>query len=119
MEINLGYLGKHTNDTSIYLNQGKYGYFLNCDSRLYSIPACFQDKKFNLESAIKIIDYKSKLASEQKKLEMESSGALNPQGDFNSTKDYVNKVLAATHKSELDDIVNMKNKKSIKKTSNE
>ena len=32
MEINLGYLGKHTgNDTSIFLNQGKYGFYLNCN----------------------------------------------------------------------------------------
>ena len=47
------------------------------------------------------------LIKEEEKLEMDS------------TKDYVNKVLAATHKSELDDIITMKNKKSIKKTSNE
>jgi len=33
--------------------------------------------------------------------------------------DYVNKVLAETHNSDLDDIVTMKNKKSLKKTSNE
>ncbi len=38
--------------------------------------------------------YKSKLANEQKKLEMDS------------TQDYVNKVLAETHKSDLDDIKN-------------
>ncbi len=152
MENKLGFLGKHTNDTSVFLNMGKYGYYLNFDDKYYSVPACFQDKKFNLESAIKIIDYKSKLASEQKKLEMESSGALNPLRDFNSTKDYVNKVLAETHKSDLDDIKNneivnekkkstrdklrkfheavditdvnyilqdIKNKKSLKKTSNE
>ena len=93
MENKLGFLGKH-NDTSVFLNMGKYGFYLNFDDKLYSVPACFQDKKFNLESAIKIIDYKSKLASEQKKLEMDS------------TKDYVNKVLAETHKSDLDDIKN-------------
>ncbi|MFN9981809.1 MAG: hypothetical protein ACK53Y_17925, partial [bacterium] len=66
----------------------------------------FQTDKFNLESAIKIIEYKSKLASEQKKLEMDS------------TRDYVNKVLAETHNSDLDDVKNTK-KKSLKKTSNE
>ena len=63
------------------------------------MPACFQVKpdKFNLESAIKIIDYKSKLASEQKKLEMDS-----------------------TNDEEIVDIVKtIKNKKSLKKTSNE
>ncbi len=69
MENKLGFLGKH-NETSVFLNMGKYGYYLNCDDKLYSVPACFQDKKFNLESAIKIIEYKSKLASEQKNLKL-------------------------------------------------
>ena len=69
MENKLGFLGKH-NETSVFLNMGKYGYYLNCDSRLYSVPACFQDKKFNLESAIKIIEYKSKLIKEEKNLKL-------------------------------------------------
>ena len=74
MENKLGFLGKH-NDMSVFLNMGQYGFYLNCNDKLYSVPACFQVKpdKFNLESAIKIIDYKSKLASEQKKLESEST----------------------------------------------
>ena len=93
MENKLGFLGKH-NETSVFLNMGKYGFYLNFDDKLFSVPTCFQDKKFNLESAIKIIEYKSKLASEQKKLEMDS------------TKDNVNKVLAEAHKSDLDDIKN-------------
>ncbi len=91
MESKLGFLGKH-NETSVFLNMGKYGFYLNFDDKWYSVPECFKTDKFNLESAIKIIDYKSKLASEQKKLEMDS------------TKDYVNKVLAETHNSDLDDI---------------
>ena len=28
MKINLGFLGKH-NDTAVFLNQGKYGFYLN------------------------------------------------------------------------------------------
>ncbi len=68
----------------------------------------FKIKKFNLETAIKIIDYKSKLASEQKKLETES-----PVNN-------INKLLAATTYDEVDDIVkSIQNKKSLKKTSNE
>ena len=47
---------------------------------------------------MKIIDYKSKLPSEQKKVETDS------------TRDYVNKILAATDKSEIDDIKSIKNK---------
>ncbi len=84
MEINLGFLGKH-NDTAVFLNQGKYGFYLNFADKLYSVPVCFQNNFFNLKSAIKIIEYKSKLIKEEEKLEMDS------------TKDYVNKVLAATH----------------------
>ena len=109
MENKLGFLGKH-NDMSVFLNMGQYGFYLNWNDKLYSVPACFQVKpdKFNLESAIKIIDYKSKLASEQKKLESESP------------KYNIDKLLAATTYDEVDDIVKtIKNKKSLKKTSNE
>ena len=98
MENKLGFLGKH-NDTPVFLNMGQYGFYLNCNDKLYSVPACFQVKpdKFNLESAIKIIDYKSKLASEQKKL---NEDVVNDEG--------INEVIK-----------NIKNKKSLKKTSNE
>ena len=109
MENKIGFLGKH-NDMSVFLNMGQYGVYLNFDNKLYSVPACFQVKpdKFNLESAIKIIDYKSKLASEQKKLESES-----PENN-------IDKLIAATTYDEVDDIVKtIKNKKSLKKTSNE
>ena len=109
MENKLGFLGKHNDTSSIYLNLGKHGYYLNCDSRLYSVPQCFQNDKFNLETAIKIIDYKSKLASEQKKLEMDSS-----------KDDIMTKINAATDIIDLKNIVqDIKNKKSLKKTSNE
>ncbi len=94
--IKLGYLGKH-NETSVYLNMGKYGFYLNYDEKLYSVPACFQNDKFNLEAAIKIIDYKSKLIKEGKKLETEST---NDEG--------INEVIK-----------NIKNKKSLNKKSNE
>ena len=94
--IKLGYLGKH-NETSVYLNMGKYGFYLNYDEKLYSVPACFQNDKFNLEAAIKIIDYKSKLIKEEKKLETEST---NDEG--------INEVIK-----------NIKNKKSLNKKSNE
>ena len=107
MENKLGFLGKH-NETSVFLNMGKFGYYLNFDDKLYSVPACFQDKKFNLESAIKIIEYKSKLIKEEKKLEI----------DIDLTD--IDKIMGATTYEEVDDIVkSIKNKKSIKKTSNE
>ena len=107
MENKLGFLGKH-NEMSVFLNMGQYGFYLNCNDKLYSVPACFQTDKFNLEAAIKIIDYKSKLASEQKKLETES-----PVNN-------IDKLMGATTYDEVDDIVkSIKNKKSLKKTSNE
>ena len=107
MENKLGFLGKH-NETSVFLNMGKFGYYLNFDDKLYSVPACFQNDKFNLEAAIKIIDYKSKLIKEEKKLETES------------TETNIDKLMGATTYDEVDDIVkSIKNKKSIKKTSNE
>jgi topoisomerase IA-like protein len=89
--VKLGYLGKH-NDTSVFLNIGKYGNYLNYDDKLYSVPVCFQNNKFNLESAIKIIEYKSKLIKEEKKLENDS------------TEDIV------------DIVKSIKNKKSLKKS---
>ena len=97
--IILGYLGKH-NASPIFLNMGKYGYYLNYDDKLYSVPVCFQNNKFNLESAIKIIEYKSKLIKEEKKL-----------------KTNIEKLQAATTKEELDDIVkDIKDKKPLKKS---
>ena len=112
MENKLGFLGKH-NETSVFLNMGQYGFYLNCNDKLYSVPACFQVKpdKFNLETAIKIIEYKSKLASEQKKLEMENK---------ESTRDILKKIHAAADIIDVNYIVqDIKNKKSLKKTSNE
>ncbi len=89
--IILGYLGKHI-ESPIFLNIGKYGHYLNYDDKLYSVPECFKNNKFNLESAIKIIEYKSKLIKEEKKLENDS------------TEDIV------------DIVKSIKNKKSLKKS---
>ncbi len=73
---------------------GKYCYYLNYDEKLYSVPVCFQNNKFHLEGAIKIIEYKSKLIKEEKKLENDS-----------------------TNDEDIVDIVkNIKNKKSLKKS---
>ena len=46
-------------DSSIYLNNGKYGQYLNHNKRLCSVPQCFQKPIFNLKGAIKIIKYKA------------------------------------------------------------
>ena len=93
MEIISPYIGKY-NESAIFLNTGKYGPFLNYNSKLYSVPLCFQTPKFNLESAIKIIDFKNKW-SENKKDEL---------------------VKGSEDEDIVDIVKNIKNKKSLKKS---
>ena len=82
---------------------------LNNKSKLFSVPQCFQNDKFNLETAIKIIEYKSKLIKEEEKIKTDSS-----------KDDIMTKINAATDIIDLKNIVqDIKNKKSLKKTSNE
>ena len=51
------YLGK-IEDTACFLNNGKYGWYLNYNDKLYSVPESFQSKKFDLKTAQKIITWK-------------------------------------------------------------
>ncbi len=112
MEILNPYIGKYE-QSSIFLNHGKYGPYLNYKDKLYSVPVVFRTPKFNLEAAIKIIDFKNKW-SENKKNEL----VKGPEDD--STENNINKIMAATTYDEVDDIVkSIKNKKSLKKNSNE
>ena len=53
METLKPYIGSYM-DTSVFLNHGKYGWYLNHNSRLYSVPQCFQKPNFGLQDAIKI-----------------------------------------------------------------
>jgi topoisomerase IA-like protein len=50
------FLGKY-NDVPVYLNNGRFGPYLNYNGKLYSVSKCFQNEKFNLKTAIKIITY--------------------------------------------------------------
>ena len=50
------YLGRH-NDVPVYLNQGRFGPYLNYNGKLYSISKCFQNENFNLKTALKIINW--------------------------------------------------------------
>ena len=64
--IKLGYMGRY-NQESIFLNEHKtFGHYLNYKKKLYNVPKCFQNEKFNLETAIKIIDYKNNKEKEKK-----------------------------------------------------
>ena len=64
METLKPYIGSYM-DTSVFLNHGKYGWYLNHNSRLYSVPQCFQKPNFGLQDAIKIIEYKKKMKEQQ------------------------------------------------------
>ena len=52
-------------DTSVFLNSGKYGWYLNHDKKLYGVPQCFQKPDFGLQDAIEIIEYKKKMKEQQ------------------------------------------------------
>ena len=64
METLKQYIGSYM-DTSVFLNSGKYGWYLNHNSRLYIVPQCFQKPNFGLQDAIKIIEYKKKMKEQQ------------------------------------------------------
>ena len=73
METLNPYLGKY-DASSIFLNHGKYGPYLNYKDKLYSVPKCFQiPDKFGLKQAISIIDFKNKW-SENKNNELVKGG---------------------------------------------
>ena len=44
MEVINPYLGKFSG-SSVFLNNGKYGFYLNHNNRLYCVPQCFQKTK--------------------------------------------------------------------------
>ena len=45
MEVINPYLGKY-DGSSVFLNHGKYGPYLNYKDGLYSVPQCFQNPNF-------------------------------------------------------------------------
>ena len=111
MEIIQPYIGKH-DGASVFLNNGKYGPYLNYKEKLYSVPHCFQTPKFGLKQAISIIDFKNKL-SENKNNELVN-------GEDESTSNKIKRIQEASDMADLKNIVqDIKNKKSLKKSSNE
>ena len=73
MEIISPYLGKFEEE-SIFLNNGKFGYYLNHNKKLYSVPQCFQKPTFKLKDAVKIIEYRRNKEAE-KENDAEPKGA--------------------------------------------
>ena len=57
METIKPYLGK-IEESPVFLNNGKFGWYLNYGGKLYSVPEAFQSKKFDLKTAQKIISWK-------------------------------------------------------------
>jgi hypothetical protein len=84
--------------------------YLNYNDKLYSVPKCFQTPKFNLQTAIKIIDFKNKW-SENKNNEL----VKGPE-DEESNANRIRKIQAATTYEEVDNIVKDIKKKSLKKS---
>ena len=79
METLKPYIGSYM-DTSVFLNHGKYGWYLNHNSRLYSVPQCFQKPNFGLQDAIKIIEYKKKMKEQQ--IDKTALSAAEDKKDF-------------------------------------
>ena len=109
MEIIQPYIGKY-DGSSIFLNHGKYGAYLNYKDKLYSVPQCFQTPKFGLKQAISIIDFKNKW-SENKNNELVKGE------EEESTRDKIKRIQEAVDMTDLKNIVqDIKNKKSLKKS---
>ena len=83
MEVIKPYIGKY-DGCSVFLNNGKYGYYLNYKDGLYSVPQCFQKPQFRLDDAIKIIEYKKKMKQQQ----IESVALCNIKDVDNKKKDF-------------------------------
>ena len=79
MEVINPYLGKYSG-SSVFLNNGKYGFYLNHNNRLYCVPQCFQKPKFKLDDAIKIIDYKNKMKEQQIENRKDFKKESEPEG---------------------------------------
>ena len=64
MEVIKPFLGSYM-DSPLFLNNGKYGYYLNHNNKLYGVPKCFEKPTFKLDDAIKIIEFKKKMKAQQ------------------------------------------------------
>ena len=50
------------NKKKVYLNNGKYGYYLSCDGKNYKVPEWFPVDKFDIDVAERLIEYKKKMS---------------------------------------------------------
>ena len=61
METDNIVIGK-INKKKCYLNNGKYGYYLNHDGKNYKVPEWFPVDKFDVDIAERLIEYKKKMS---------------------------------------------------------
>ena len=54
-------IGKISNK-KCYLNNGKYGHYLNHDGKNYKVPDWFPVDKFDIDIAERLIEYKKKMS---------------------------------------------------------
>ena len=50
------------NKKKCYLNNGKYGHYLNHDGKNYKVPEWFPVDKFDVDIAERLIEYKKKIS---------------------------------------------------------
>ena len=107
MEVIKPYIGSYM-DSSVFLNNGKYGYYLNHNNKLYGVPKCFEKPTFKLDDAIKIIEYKQKMKKQQ----------IENRKDFKEKEEDIIKRLDREPKGtsqDVDDVIdNIKLKKKPK-----
>ena len=105
METLKPYIGSYM-DSSVFLNNGKYGWYLNHNSRLYSVPQYFQKPNFGLQDAIKIIEYKKKMKEQQ----------IENKKDFQDDNDIIKQLDREPNgaSADLDEIITkVKSKKKV------
>jgi len=88
METLKPYIGSYM-DSSVFLNNGKYGWYLNHDKKLYGVPQCFQKPTLKLDDAIKIIKYKQQKQEEEDKIK---NSGKEPKGTSEDLDEIIAKV---------------------------
>ena len=63
MESESTILGK-INKKKVYLNNGKYGHYLNHDSKNYKVPEWMPVDKLDIDIAERLIEYKKKMSTQ-------------------------------------------------------
>ena len=106
MEVIKPYIGSYM-DSSVFLNNGKYGYYLNHNNKLYGVPKCFEKPTFKLDDAIKIIEFKKKMKAQQ----------IENRKDFKEEEDIIKRLDREPKgtSQDVDDVIdNIKLKKKPK-----